>query len=110
MIRQHSAKAIQIVSLCLMYLEREIQSHKVDIVLILTLIQEVKDTLWRVSSHPSIVIWAGNNENEAALGTNWYNTSNNFSRYKSDYVSLYISKCLIKLFFSICLDLLLSPT
>ncbi|XP_039268970.2 beta-mannosidase-like [Styela clava] len=52
--------------------------------------EEVNETIWRLKSHPSIVIWAGNNENEAALGTNWYNTTEHFSRYKKDYIALYV--------------------
>lgn len=28
----------------------------------------------RLKHHPSIIVWAGNNENEAAISTNWYNT------------------------------------
>ncbi|XP_078487709.1 beta-mannosidase [Ciona intestinalis] len=51
--------------------------------------QEVLTQVNRLKHHPSIVIWAGNNENEAALSTNWYNTSDNFDRYKKDYVALY---------------------
>lgn len=48
--------------------------------------------MWRLKAHPSIVLWAGNNENEAALATNWYNTSDNFERYKKDYVALYVGE------------------
>jgi beta-mannosidase len=44
----------------------------------------------RLHHHPSVVIWAGNNENEAALRDNWYGSSNNFSLYKSDYIKLYV--------------------
>uniref|UniRef100_H2YWC5 Beta-mannosidase n=1 Tax=Ciona savignyi TaxID=51511 RepID=H2YWC5_CIOSA len=51
--------------------------------------QEVETQVERLKHHPSIVIWAGNNENEAALATNWYNTSSHFARYKTDYVALY---------------------
>lgn len=36
---------------------------------------KVDHQLWRLSSHPAIVVLAGNNENEAALATDWYNTS-----------------------------------
>jgi len=38
------------------------------------------------------VIWAGNNENEAALSTDWYNTTAHFDRYKNDYIKLYLGK------------------
>ncbi|XP_057338531.1 beta-mannosidase [Microplitis mediator] len=51
--------------------------------------EEVKQNVWRLKSHPSIVIWAGNNENEAALYGNWYGTGSN-PIYKSDYIKLYV--------------------
>ena len=35
---------------------------------------EVKYQVNRLKHHPSIIVWAGNNENEAAISTNWYNT------------------------------------
>jgi beta-mannosidase len=37
-----------------------------------------------------VAVWAGNNENEAALRQNWYGTDANFSVYKDDYVRLYV--------------------
>ena len=43
----------------------------------------------RLQHHASIAIWAGNNENEAALVQNWYNTSENYEQYKKDYLALY---------------------
>jgi len=56
------------------------------------MLQEVKYQAMRLQHHPSIVVWAGNNENEAALATNWYNTSSDFSAYKQAYVWLYVGK------------------
>ena len=50
---------------------------------------EVRHQIWRLQSHPSIVLWAGNNENEAALVQNWYGTNANFDLYKRDYLKLY---------------------
>ena len=44
----------------------------------------------RLQHHPSIALWAGNNENEIALNGNWYNTDANFSLYKNDYIKLYV--------------------
>lgn len=32
---------------------------------------EIKQNVRRIQSHPAIAIWAGNNENEAALRQNW---------------------------------------
>jgi beta-mannosidase len=33
---------------------------------------EVTQTVRRLQHHTSIALWAGNNENEAALNDNWY--------------------------------------
>ena len=51
---------------------------------------EVSYQMNRLRNHPSIIIWAGNNENEAAISTNWYNTTNNQTLYENDYRKLYI--------------------
>ncbi|XP_076069531.1 beta-mannosidase isoform X2 [Oratosquilla oratoria] len=52
--------------------------------------QEVETQVRRLQHHPSILLWAGNNENEAALRGNWYGTWMNFTRYKKDYIKLYV--------------------
>ena len=44
----------------------------------------------RLQHHASIAVWAGNNENEAALVQNWYDTNDNYEQYKSDYIALYV--------------------
>nr|XP_031833723.1 beta-mannosidase [Nomia melanderi] len=50
---------------------------------------EVVQNVQRLKNHPSIVLWAGNNENEAALYGDWYGTG--ISRiYKTDYIKLYV--------------------
>ena len=50
-----------------------------------TIREEVKHQVRRLMYHPSIVIWSGNNENEAALG-GWYpETIENPYRYVVDY-------------------------
>ncbi|XP_044756107.1 beta-mannosidase [Coccinella septempunctata] len=49
---------------------------------------ELKHQLRRIGSHTSIVVWAGNNENEAALTGNWYG-SNGKQIYNDDYKKLY---------------------
>ncbi|EFA06933.2 Beta-mannosidase-like Protein [Tribolium castaneum] len=53
-------------------------------------VKEVKHQVRRLASHPSVVIWAGNNENEAVLAQDWYDTMDNFTIYKNDYVKLYV--------------------
>ncbi|CEM35958.1 unnamed protein product [Vitrella brassicaformis CCMP3155] len=51
--------------------------------------QEVRIQVRRLASHPSIVIWGGSNENEAAL--QWYRDSqSNRDLYLSEYNVLYI--------------------
>ena len=52
--------------------------------------QEIQYQLWRLSHHPSIIVWSGNNENEAAVSTNWYGTNNDKQLYFDDYRRLYI--------------------
>ncbi|KAK4290007.1 hypothetical protein Pmani_037073 [Petrolisthes manimaculis] len=51
---------------------------------------EVTTQVRRLQHHPSILLWAGNNENEAALRGNWYATAQNFDQYKADYITLYV--------------------
>ncbi|XP_072031155.1 beta-mannosidase-like [Amphiura filiformis] len=51
---------------------------------------EAAQQIRRLSSHPSILIWAGNNENEGALQQDWYGTNVSYSLYRDDYVKLYI--------------------
>lgn len=53
--------------------------------------EEVTQQVRRLKSHPSIITWSGNNENEAALMMGWYDTQPNYSHiYISDYVTLYV--------------------
>nr|XP_055026056.1 beta-mannosidase [Misgurnus anguillicaudatus] len=52
---------------------------------------EVTQQVRRLKSHPSVIIWSGNNENEAAIATNWFNLP--FAEhplYVKDYVNLYV--------------------
>ncbi|XP_026972822.1 beta-mannosidase isoform X4 [Sagmatias obliquidens] len=52
---------------------------------------EVAYQVRRLKSHPSVITWSGNNENEAALMLNWYDIqSSNLSTYIDDYVTLYV--------------------
>lgn len=52
---------------------------------------EMTTQLWRLQSHPSVVLWTANNENEAALRQNWFGTAVDFERYRRDYVALYVN-------------------
>uniref|UniRef100_A0A2R9A4B3 Beta-mannosidase n=1 Tax=Pan paniscus TaxID=9597 RepID=A0A2R9A4B3_PANPA len=52
---------------------------------------EVAYQIKRLKSHPSIIIWSGNNENEEALMMNWYHISfTDRPIYIKDYVTLYV--------------------
>ncbi|KOC59716.1 Beta-mannosidase [Habropoda laboriosa] len=51
--------------------------------------KEVIQNVQKLKNHPSIVLWAGNNENEAALFGNWYGTGAS-KIYKTDYIKLYV--------------------
>ncbi|CAH2045199.1 unnamed protein product, partial [Iphiclides podalirius] len=51
---------------------------------------EIEQTVTRLQRHPSIAIWAGNNENEVALRGNWYGTVAQFSKYREEYIKLYV--------------------
>ncbi|CAJ1074597.1 beta-mannosidase [Xyrichtys novacula] len=56
-----------------------------------TVREEVIQQVQRLKSHPSIIVWSGNNENEAALATNWFNIpSSQRLLYLKDYVTLYV--------------------
>ena len=35
------------------------------------------------------MLWAGNNENEAALIQDWYGTDADMAKYRQDYLNLY---------------------
>lgn len=57
-----------------------------------TVREEVAQQVQRLKSHPSIIIWSGNNENEAALATNWFNIPASLKpTYMKDYVTLYVN-------------------
>ncbi|XP_058064049.1 beta-mannosidase [Anopheles bellator] len=51
---------------------------------------EVQQNVRRIQHHPSVAVWATNNENEVALRQNWYNTQANYSAYYEQYVELYV--------------------
>ncbi|KAL2712717.1 beta-mannosidase [Vespula squamosa] len=52
--------------------------------------KEVIQNVRRLKNHASVVLWAGNNENEAALYNNWYGTGKK-DIYKNDYIKLYVN-------------------
>jgi len=46
----------------------------------------------RLQSHPSVALWSGNNENEAAVAQNWYRVpADRMPKVKDDYRKLYVS-------------------
>nr|XP_057933509.1 beta-mannosidase isoform X2 [Doryrhamphus excisus] len=56
-----------------------------------TVREEVIQQVWRLKSHPSIIVWGANNENEAALATNWFDIPPwQRQTYLKDYVTLYV--------------------
>lgn len=56
-----------------------------------TVREEVFQQVQRLKSHPSIITWSGNNENEAALATDWFNIPvSQRPTYLKDYVTLYV--------------------
>ncbi|XP_077477136.1 beta-mannosidase isoform X2 [Stigmatopora argus] len=64
-----------------------------------TVREEVYQQIWRLKLHPSVIVWSANNENEAALATNWFNIPGwRQSIYLKDYITLYVDniKALIK--------------
>ncbi|XP_069017064.1 beta-mannosidase [Embiotoca jacksoni] len=57
-----------------------------------TVREEVVQQVQRLKSHPSVIIWSGNNENEAALATDWFDIpSSQRPTYVKDYVTLYVN-------------------
>ncbi|XP_072313813.1 beta-mannosidase [Eucyclogobius newberryi] len=54
--------------------------------------EEVVQQVQRLKSHPSIIVWSGNNENEAALATDWFDIpETQIPKYVKDYVTLYVN-------------------
>uniref|UniRef100_W8BI92 beta-mannosidase n=1 Tax=Ceratitis capitata TaxID=7213 RepID=W8BI92_CERCA len=51
---------------------------------------EVIQNAKRIAYHPSIAIFATNNENEAALVGNWYGTAGDRARFEAEYRELYV--------------------
>ncbi|XP_049287593.1 beta-mannosidase [Anopheles funestus] len=55
-----------------------------------TVKDEVRQNVRRIQHHPSVAVWATNNENEVALRQNWYKTDANYTDYYEQYVELYV--------------------
>ncbi|CAG5129202.1 unnamed protein product, partial [Candidula unifasciata] len=51
---------------------------------------EVRHQVRRLKHRPSILCWAGNNENELGLRQNWFGTRSSFTLYYDNYVELYV--------------------
>ena len=52
---------------------------------------EIVYQLDRLRHHACIMVWAGNNENEALIATNWYGTDSDKTLYTDDYRQLYVN-------------------
>ena len=52
---------------------------------------EVKQQIRRLQHHPSIALFATNNENEVALRQNWYGTNSRFAEFAAYYKALYVT-------------------
>ncbi|KAH8360187.1 hypothetical protein KR093_011286 [Drosophila rubida] len=59
--------------------------------------EEVRQNAKRLSHHASVAIFVGNNENEAALIQDWYQTITQLDRFKSEYRELYLGNVLHEL-------------
>ncbi len=55
-----------------------------------TVVDEIDTQVKRLQHHPSLLMWAANNENEGALRDNWYGTGDNFDTYRNDFIKLYV--------------------
>ncbi|KAJ8281102.1 hypothetical protein GJAV_G00063540 [Gymnothorax javanicus] len=66
--------------------------YPTDVEFLNTTRQEVTHQVRRLKSHPSIIVWSGNNENEAAIATDWFSIpTSKRPRYLKDYVTLYVN-------------------
>jgi len=53
--------------------------------------KEVEQNLYRARSHPSVLVWAGNNENEVGLMASWFYAGGyTMEQMKADYRRLYV--------------------
>ena len=67
-------------------------SYPVDQPFLTNVENEILYQVKRLQHHPSIVLWSGNNENEAAVAENWYHIpEDQMAKVKEDYRTLYVS-------------------
>ena len=75
-----------------MYCTIRLRRYPVDEAFLTNVHKEVIYQVKRLQSHASIVLWSGNNENEAAVAENWYNVPTlRVAKMKRDYRTLYVS-------------------
>ncbi|CAN2388937.1 Mannosidase, partial [Pristimantis euphronides] len=56
-----------------------------------TVREEILHQIRRLKSHPCIIVWSGNNENEAAIASDWFSIPSYMKEvYVKDYLTLYI--------------------
>ncbi|XP_075057126.1 beta-mannosidase isoform X2 [Mixophyes fleayi] len=56
-----------------------------------TVREEVTHQIQRLKSHPCIIVWSGNNENEVAIASDWFSIPTYMKEiYVQDYLALYI--------------------
>ena len=66
-------------------------SYPVDEAFLENVRKEVVYQVKRLQSHASIVLWSGNNENEAAVAQNWWDIpASKMPQVKDDYRKLYV--------------------
>lgn len=65
--------------------------YPVNVEFLNTVQKEVSYQVKRLQHHASIVLWSGNNENEAAVAQNWYDVPpEKMEQVKNDYRTLYV--------------------
>jgi beta-mannosidase len=83
---------ILIVEIVFLFYHSLLFSYPVDEPFLNNVHNEVVYQVKRLQSHPSIVLWSGNNENEAAVAQNWYGIpAEKMPKVKDDYRKLYVS-------------------
>ncbi|ETN80984.1 hypothetical protein NECAME_08833 [Necator americanus] len=64
--------------------------YPADVDFLTTVRTEVKQQIWRIKRHTSVLLWAGNNENEIAIRLHWWSVENyDEDEQVEDYLKLY---------------------